>query len=173
LARWSRAGGYFKYLIVSSPQLFLRFYQDVIALKPDIVHIMVGTNDIAGNTGPTSVTEFHNNIRAMVDSAQANGIAVILGSIPPAARFPWRPDLVIPPNQITELNHRLKDYATARKVTHADYFSQLVAADGGMKPEDSFDGVHPGTVGYRVMRTLAESAIAAAQAQASSLRTEH
>jgi len=145
----------------TTPQMLLRFWQDVIALKPKVVHIMAGTNDLAGNTGPNSPEGYRNNIRAMVDLARANRIAVILGSIPPAARFGWQP-AVEPLRRIAELNVWLKAYAAERHLVYADYHAVLATPEGAMKPELSPDGVHPNAAGYKLMRPIAEAALKAA-----------
>ena len=145
----------------TTPQMVLRFRQDVVALRPKVVHIMGGTNDVAGNTGPESPDMFRNNIRTMVDLARANGIAVVLAAIPPAAKFNWVPGLQ-PAARIAELNRWLKSYAAERKLVFADYHAVLAAPDGAMKPAFSADGVHPNAAGYAVMRPVAERALAAA-----------
>ncbi len=144
----------------TTPQMVLRFRQDVIALRPKVVHIMGGTNDIAGNTGPESPEMFKNNIRTMVDLARANGIAVVLGAIPPAAKFNWVPSLQ-PAKRISELNRWLKSYAAQRRLVYADYHAVLAAPDGAMKPAFSADGVHPNAAGYAAMRAVADRALAA------------
>jgi lysophospholipase L1-like esterase len=77
----------------TTPQMLLRFREDVIALKPAVVHILAGTNDIAGNTGPMDLPAIEANIASMVDLARVNGIQVVIGSVLPAAEFPWRPGL--------------------------------------------------------------------------------
>lgn len=142
----------------TSPQMVLRFWQDVVALKPQAVHIMTGTNDLAGNTGPSRLEDYKNNIRAMVDIAQANGIKVILASIPPADRFGWAPDLK-PAALIVEMNAWLKQYAAERGLTYVDYHTPLADANGGLRADYGHDGVHPHRAGYAVMRPLAEAAI--------------
>lgn len=142
----------------TTPQMLLRFYQDVIALHPNVVHIMAGTNNLAGNTGPNSPEDFKNDIRAMVELAQANGIHVVLASIPPADRFGWRPDLR-PAEQIRALNKWLKAYGEQRKLTFVDYYRDMATSAGGMKAELSNDGVHPNTNGYAVMRRLVDVAL--------------
>ena len=142
----------------TTPQMVLRFYQDVIALHPDKVHIMAGTNNLAGNTGPNSAEDFKNDIRTMVDLAQAHGIEVVLATIPPADHFDWRPDLR-PAQQIRELNAWLEMLAHERGLTFVDYYSAMTTPTGGMKPELSNDGVHPNTSGYAVMRPLVDSAL--------------
>jgi lysophospholipase L1-like esterase len=142
----------------TSPQMLVRFYQDVVALHPKAVHIMAGTNDLAGNTGPTSADDFKNNIRAMVDLAKANQIQVILASIPPADRFPWRPDIQ-PAEQVRQLNAWLRQLAGEHKLIYADYYSALTTPSGGFRPELSNDGVHPNSDGYAAMRPIADAAL--------------
>jgi lysophospholipase L1-like esterase len=142
----------------TSPQMLARFYQDVVALHPQAVHIMTGTNDVAGNTGPSSPEDFKNNIRAMVDLARANHIQVILASIPPAERFPWRPDIQ-PAEQIRQLNAWLRQFADQHKLIYADYYATLTTPSGAFRPELSNDGVHPNTDGYAAMRSIADAAL--------------
>ena len=145
----------------TTPQMVLRFRQDVVALRPQVVHIMAGTNDIAGNTGPESPAQFMDNIRTMVDLAKANGIKVVLGAIPPSSRFAWVPALQ-PAPRIAALNRWLKTYAAANRLGFADYHAVLAGPDGGMKPGTSSDGVHPNAEGYRLMRAVARRALATA-----------
>ena len=142
----------------TSPQILLRFEADVVALKPAAVHILAGTNDVAGNTGPTSADQYKNNIRAMVTLAKSNGIKVILGAIPPAGHFAWKPDLK-PAAQIIALNSWLQSYSKAEKLEFIDYHAALVTGDGAMNPELSFDGVHPNHQGYRVMTRVVRSSV--------------
>jgi len=149
----------------TSPQLLVRFWQDVVALHPRIVHIMVGTNDIAGNTGPTTPEAYKNAVRAMVSLAQANGIAVILGSIPPADRFDWARQHQ-PAPWIAQLNPWLRAYAAEHGAIYADYFTPLAGPNGELRHEFGPDGVHPNAAGYAVMRPVAEAAIAEAEARA-------
>ena len=147
----------------TSPQILLRFWQDVIALHPRVVHIMIGTNDIAGNTGPTSVAAYQANIRAMVDLARVNGVRVVLGSIPPAKQMDWRPGLV-PALRIAELNRWLREFADTQGLVFADYHSALATPDGALRPDLGKDGVHPEAPGYALMRPIAERALAEAEA---------
>jgi lysophospholipase L1-like esterase len=142
----------------TSPQMLARFYQDVVALHPRAVHIMAGTNDVAGNTGPSSPDDFESNIRAMVDLARSNHIQVILASIPPAERFPWRPDIQ-PVEQIRQLNAWLRQFADQHKLIYADYHSSLTTPSGAFRPELSNDGVHPNSDGYAAMRPIADAAL--------------
>lgn len=147
----------------TSPQLLVRFWQDVVALHPRVVHIMVGTNDIAGNTGPTTPEAYQNAIRAMVAIARANHIAVVLGSIPPTDRFSWAPQLK-PAPWVATLNAWLRDYAASEGLGYADYHAALAGEGGQFPPHYAPDGVHPNAAGYAVMRPIAERAIAAALA---------
>lgn len=142
----------------TSPQMLVRFYQDVVALHPQAVHIMAGTNDVAGNTGPSSPDDFKNNIRAMIDLARANRIQIVLASILPAERFPWRPDIQ-PVEQIRQLNHWLRQFADQHKLIYADYYSSLTTPSGAFRPELSNDGVHPNSDGYAAMRPIADAAL--------------
>jgi lysophospholipase L1-like esterase len=142
----------------TTPQILLRFYQDVINLHPRVVHIMAGTNDLAGNTGPSSEQAVKDNVRAMVQLAQANKIRVVLASIPPASAFPWRPALR-PAAQIVELNNWLRGYARQSGSRYADYYKLLADSEGGFRVEFSDDGVHPNEAGYARMRDTALSAI--------------
>ena len=149
----------------TSPQLLVRFWQDVVALRPQIVHIMVGTNDIAGNSGPTTPVAYKNAIRAMATLAKANGIAVILGSIPPADHFTWAPQHK-PAPWVAALNLWLKDYAASEGLVYADYYGALAGPNGEFPAALAPDGVHPNTAGYAAMRPIAEQAIARAEARA-------
>lgn len=146
----------------TSPQILVRFYQDVVRLRPKVVHIMVGTNDVAGNTGPTSPEMYANHVTAMVDIARANGIAVVLGSILPAASFRWKPQLS-PAPQVAALNTWLKDFAQIRGAVFADYHKALANPQGGIDPDLAPDGVHPNAKGYAVMEPVAKAAIAEAE----------
>ena len=143
----------------TTPQMLVRFRQDVIDLHPKAVHIMAGTNDIAGNTGAATMATVEGNIATMAELARAHGIKVMLASIPPAAAFPWSPSKH-PVPQIAELNGWLKSYAAKNGFTYVDYHAALSDADGGMKPGLASDGVHPTPKGYAVMRPITLAAIA-------------
>ncbi len=146
----------------TTPQMVLRFRQDVIDLRPAVVHIMAGTNDIAGNTGPMSPDQTKANIRTMTELARAHGIRVILASIPPAGGFPWRPGLATA-DPIIAMNAWLKAYAASNNATYADYWTAL--HDGkAMRAELASDGVHPNAKGYAVMAPVADKAIRASLA---------
>lgn len=144
----------------TTSQMLLRFRQDVIMLNPQAVHIMAGTNDVAGNTGPVSLAQVEGNIASMAELAKAQGIRVILASVPPAAHFPWRPQLQ-PVNTIRALNGWMKSYAATNGFTYVDYFGAMATADGGMKPGFADDGVHPTKQGYAAMEPLTDAAIQA------------
>ena len=142
----------------TAPQMLVRFRSDVVALKPAVVHIMAGTNDIAENTGFETDDEIYGYVASMAQLARANNIRVILASVLPAADFPWRPGLH-PAPKIRALNARLRAYARSHGLVYADYWSVLASSDGGMKAEYSGDGVHPNAAGYGAMRPIAEAAI--------------
>lgn len=145
----------------TTPQMLLRFSADVIALHPRVVHIMGGTNDVAGNTGPVTLDEIEANIAAMVVLAKAAGIRVVLAAVPPAATFKWAPSLQ-PAPAIAALNRRLKALAAREHVTLVDYSAALGMPDGAMKADLSLDGVHPNAAGYAAMEPLVRKAVAAA-----------
>ncbi len=146
----------------TSPQVLVRFYQDVVRLRPKVVHIMIGTNDLAGNTGPTSPEMYTSHVAAMVDIARSNGIAVVLGSILPAAKFPWKPELA-PARQVVALNTWLRDFAKARGAVYADYYKALANPEGGIDADLAPDGIHPNARGYALMEPIATAAIAEAE----------
>jgi lysophospholipase L1-like esterase len=139
----------------TSPQILLRFYADVIALKPKAVHLLCGSNDIAGNTGPTTPYRYQCNVLAMTECAAAHGIRVLLGSITPAAFFSWRPE-ASPASWVAELNVWLRNLAGERGFTFVDYHPPLDDGTGAMRREFTHDGVHPNRRGYAVMRQVLE-----------------
>ena len=145
----------------TTPQMLLRFQADVAALQPRVVHIMGGTNDIAGNTGANAFEDLQNNITAMVTLAKARHIQVILASMPPAAKFSWAPNLS-PAAQVQKVNAWLKAYAAREHLIYADYYSAMATSEGAMRPELTLDGVHPNTAGYTVMEPITRKAIAEA-----------
>lgn len=145
----------------TTPQMVLRFRQDVIDLKPKIVVILAGTNDIAGNTGPTTIEEIAGNIKNMAELAQTNGIKVVISSVLPAFDYPWSQGKK-PNEKIPALNSLLKDYAKKNKFVYLDYFKVLATKENGLKKVHSQDGVHPNKLCYQTMAPLAEKAIAKA-----------
>jgi lysophospholipase L1-like esterase len=142
----------------TTPQMLIRFRADVINLKPSVVVILAGINDIAGNTGPSTLDMIADNIMSMVELAEAHGISVILCSVLPAYDFPWRPGMN-PSPKVIALNKRLQAYADLNNLIYVDYFSAMVDGRSGLKDELTYDGVHPNIAGYRVMEPLVEAAI--------------
>jgi lysophospholipase L1-like esterase len=142
----------------TTPQMLVRFRADVINLKPKVVLILGGTNDIAGNTGPSTLEMIENNLASMAELGKANGIKVILCSILPVYDYPWKPGLE-PAEKIVTVNQWMKEYAAKNGCDYLDYFSSVVDNRKGMKIEYSKDGVHPNKEGYKVMEVLAEEAI--------------
>ena len=142
----------------TSQQILARFYQDVVALHPLVAHILAGTNDVAGNLGPSREQDILNNFAAMVDIARANHIHVIIGAIPPTTDFRWRRGLD-PAAKIVALNAKLKRLARQSGAVFVDYHAALATPAGGMREGLSTDGVHPNHAGYKVMRRLAEAAL--------------
>jgi uncharacterized protein (TIGR02246 family) len=145
----------------TTPQMLVRFNQDVVSLKPKVVVILAGTNDIAGNTGPSTLEMIEDNLRSMAEVAKAHGIRVVLSSVLPVYDYPWRPGLE-PAPKIVALNAWMKDYAARNGAIYLDYHSAMRDDRQGMRAELASDGVHPNDAGYRVMAPLAEKAIAAA-----------
>jgi lysophospholipase L1-like esterase len=144
----------------TTPQMLVRFRQDVVNLHPEAVVILAATNDLAGNTGPSTPEMIEDNFKGMVEMAKANGVRVILASVTPVAKYPWRPEIADVPAKIAVLNAWLKDYCAQEKLTYLDYWTAMAGPDGGMKPGISLDGVHPNAAGYAIMEPLAEAAIA-------------
>jgi lysophospholipase L1-like esterase len=145
----------------TTPQMLVRFGQDVVALKPKVVVILAGTNDIAGNSGPSTLKMIEDNFRSMTKVAKANGIRVVLSSVLPVYDYPWKPGLQ-PAEKIVALNAWLKDYASRTGVTYLDYHSAMSDARHGLRADLGSDGVHPNEAGYRVMAPLMERAVATA-----------
>ena len=139
----------------TTPQMVLRMMADVVDLKPRAVHIMAGTNDIAGNTGPMTAAMTEDNFRMMSDIARMHRIKLLIASIPPAASFPWRPGLETR-GRIAELNAWLKRHAAQTAATWVDYGSVLDDGTGAMKPGLAYDGVHPTEAGYDAMARVIE-----------------
>jgi lysophospholipase L1-like esterase len=166
---WGRDGGFFPgkpYVNrgisgQTTAQMLVRFRPDVVALKPKVVVILAGTNDIAGNTGPATPEMIQDNIASMADIARANGIRVVLSSILPAFDYPWRPGLE-PAPKIAAVNEWVKEYARTHRLVYLDYYAAMVDGQRGLKSELGYDGVHPNKAGYAIMAGLVESAIAEA-----------
>jgi len=135
----------------TSPQMLARFWPDVIALKPGAVHLLCGTNDVAGNTGPTTPNRYKATVSAMVALAEASGVRVILGAVPPSGTMLWQPGFD-PKPWIAELNEWLVGLARERGRAFVDYHAALSDGAGAMRRDFSHDGVHPNRRGYGAMR---------------------
>ena len=144
-----------------SAQMLVRFRQDVIDLKPNVVVINAGTNDVAENQGPYDEDFTIGNIISMTELARANGIAVVLTSVLPAASFRWRPAISDAADKIASLNTRIRTYAAEQGIPYVDYYSALVVDDSSraLNPAYSNDGVHPVAAGYVVMEPLLLQAV--------------
>jgi len=145
----------------TTPQMLIRFRQDVISLHPKVVLILAGINDIAGNTGPSTLDMIEDNLASMAQLAKANGIKVILCSVLPAYDIPWKAGIE-PVQKIIDLNKWIKDFAHKNKFIYLDYYSAMVDERKGLPEKYSKDGVHPTAAGYAVMEPLAVRAISQA-----------
>lgn len=143
----------------TTPQMLIRFHPDVIALKPKAVVILAGTNDIAGNTGPTTLEAIEDNFMSMVDLAQANHIRVVLASLTPVCDYIKPQTGRRPPEKIIALNAWLKEYAAKHHCVYLDYYSAMLDDKNALKKDLTFDGLHPNAAGFAVMGPLAEKAI--------------
>ena len=143
----------------TTPQMLLRFRQDVVDLHPKVVIILAGTNDIAGNTGPMTLEQIMDNLKSMAEVGRANGIKVILCSVLPAEDYPWRPGLK-PNEKIPALNKMIAEYCANNEAMYLDYFSAMTNSRNGLDEDLAHDGVHPTKKGYEMMAPMAEAAIA-------------
>jgi lysophospholipase L1-like esterase len=142
----------------TTAQMVIRFRQDVIDLSPAVVLILAGTNDLAGNTGLSSLQMIEDNMQSMSELAKAHNIRVILASVLPVSDYPWRPGLH-PADEVRTLNDWMKSYAHANGLVYLDYYATMANAQGGLDPSISLDGVHPNAAGYAIMAPLADKAI--------------
>ena len=142
----------------TTPQMLVRFRADVIHLHPKVVVILAGTNDIAGNTGPSTLEMIADNIFSMAELAKVNGIKVVLCSVLPVYDYPWKPGLD-PVTKIAKLNTMIKEYAAYNCFEYLDYYTAMVNERLGLKADLTYDGVHPNTAGYMVMEPITEAAI--------------
>jgi lysophospholipase L1-like esterase len=142
----------------TTPQMLVRFRQDVIDLHPVAVVILAGTNDIAGNQGVSTLEMIENNLQSMAELGKVAGIKVILASVTPVIDYPWRKGLE-PAPKIQALNAWIAQYCASNHLVYLDFYSALADANGGMKPGLSKDGVHPTDQGYAIMEPLAQAAI--------------
>jgi len=146
----------------TTPQMLIRFRPDVIALKPDVVVILAGTNDIAGNTGPMTLEMIEGNFRSMVELAKVNSIKVVLSSVMPVCDYIRPQTERRPPALIIVLNAWLKDYSAKNNLVYLDYYSAMLDDQKMLKKEITLDGLHPNEAGYAIMEPLAEKAISTA-----------
>jgi lysophospholipase L1-like esterase len=149
----------------TTPQMLIRFRPDVIALKPKVVVVLAGTNDIAGNTGPMTLEAIEDNLTSMAELAQANNIRVVLSSVMPVCDYFSPQTDRRPPEKIIALNAWMKDYAAKNSFVYLDYYSAMLDDKVAFRKELTYDGLHPNDAGYEVMGPLAEKAIAAALAK--------
>jgi lysophospholipase L1-like esterase len=148
----------------TTPQMLVRFQQDVVHLKPAVVVILAGTNDIAGNTGPSTPEMIEDDFESMIAIAKANNIKVVVSSILPADHYNWQPS-VHPADQIRQMNTSLKELCQRDGLVYLDYYTAMANAQGGLSPDLAKDGVHPTSKGYAIMSPLAEKAITEAMAR--------
>ncbi len=143
----------------TTAQMVVRFEQDVVHLKPAVVVILAGTNDIAGNTGPMTREMTQDNFEAMIAMARQNGIKVVITSITPASAFPWRMSVTGVADSVRADNDMLKALCQREGLVYVDYHSALTNVQGGLDPDMSFDGVHPREKAYAIMAPLAQAGI--------------
>jgi lysophospholipase L1-like esterase len=146
----------------TTPQMLIRFREDVISLQPAVVVILAGTNDIAGNTGPMSLEEIEANYTSLAELAKVHGIRVVFSSILPVHNYTEKSTNMYaqrPMGQIRELNRWLQEYCKTNGLVYLDYFGATVDEAGFLKKELAEDGLHPNAAGYSIMAPLAEAAI--------------
>jgi lysophospholipase L1-like esterase len=143
-------------------QMLLRFHQDVVLLKPKVVVILAGTNDIGGNIGPVTLETTEDNLMAMAELASANNIKVVMAALQPVCDYHRPQTQQRPPEKILALNKWIKDYTAKNNFVYLDYFSATVDDKGMFRKELTDDGLHPNAAGYDVMAPLAAKAIATA-----------
>ena len=143
----------------TTPQMLIRFKPDAIDLKPDVIVILAGTNDIAGNTGPSTVRMITDNIFSMAELAIAYDIIVVLASILPVYQYSWADDVLDPPSIVDSVNSKIKEYVENQGLIYLDYYSSMVDDQKGLKLDYTGDGVHPNEAGYKVMSAIADDII--------------
>ncbi|MBV8866832.1 MAG: SGNH/GDSL hydrolase family protein [Acidobacteriaceae bacterium] len=146
----------------TTPQMLIRFRPDVIGLKPKVVVILAGTNDIAGNTGPMTLEQTEGNLTSMAQLAQVNGIRLVLASLTPVCDCFTSQTVRRPPAKILELNQWIKEYCRRNGAVYLDYYAATADEHGFLKKSLTYDGLHPNGAGYEVMAPLAEQAISKA-----------
>ena len=143
----------------TTPQMLIRFRQDVIDLNPKAVVILAGTNDIAGNTGPSSVKMIVDNLMSMAEIAIKQNIQVFMSSILPVFRYPWNKSIIEPFKKIAEINNFMKDFSNREKLVYVDYHSHMVDSRPGLKLELTTDEVHLSEAGYMIMSEVVNRVI--------------
>jgi lysophospholipase L1-like esterase len=146
----------------TTPQMLIRFRPDVIALKPKVVVILAGTNDIAGNTGPMTLEMIEDNLKSMAELAKSNGIKVVMSSVMPVCDYIRPQTERRPPAKIIALNEWIRSYVDQNNLVYLDYYSAMLDDQKMFKKEITYDGLHPNEAGYAIMEPLADQAIAAA-----------
>ena len=137
----------------TTPQLLLRFRQDVLGLRPKKVIFLAGINDIAENTGPISIEAIMGNIKGMTEMAKANEVEMVLCAVLPANSFPWRPS-IIPTRKVIKLNQMIKAYAQENNLIYIDYYNHMVDDEQGLISTLGYDTVHPNKAGYALMEEV-------------------
>ena len=137
----------------TTPQLLLRFRQDVLGLRPKKVIFLAGINDIAENTGPISIEAIMGNIKGMTEMAKANEVEMVLCAVLPANSFPWRPS-IIPTRKVIKLNQMIKAYAQENNLIYIDYYTHMVDDEQGLISTLGYDTVHPNKAGYALMEEV-------------------
>ncbi len=150
----------------TTPQMLVRFRQDVLGLQPKVLVVLAGTNDLAGNTGPMTLEQTEENYASMAELARLHHIALVFSSVMPVSDY-IHPDMTTgrPPAKILALNAWLRNYCRANNLIYLDYFTAMVDPSGQLQKLLSNDGLHPNEAGYRVMAPLAQQAVNAALAQ--------
>ena len=143
----------------TTPQILIRFKPDAIDLYPDVINIFAGTNDIAGNTGLSTVKMITDNIFSMAEVAMMKKLKVIISSILPVKNYPWSEDITDAPSKINSINEIIKEYVNNNNLFYIDYFSHMVDKNEGLKSKYTYDGVHPNKTGYKLMSGVAEKVI--------------
>lgn len=146
----------------TTPQMLVRFREDVINLQPAVLVVLAGTNDIAGNTGPMTLDEIEENYASIAELARVHNIHVIFSSVLPVHNYTERSNNTFPtrsPSKILALNEWLKKYCATNKLIYLDYFSAMVDGQGFLRKELAEDGLHPNDAGYKIMAPLAQAAI--------------
>jgi len=142
----------------TTSQMLVRFRPDVIELKPKLVIILAGINDIAQNNGPIELKDIFGNIVSMAQLAKINNIKVILSSVLPANDFSWKKGME-PAEKVIQLNSMLEKYASENKIPFVNYYPEMVDSEKGLDKKYTNDGVHPTLAGYKVMEPILQEAI--------------